>query len=51
MRVGKVSTPSEVGKSRDKVGAAVGVSGKTYEKMAAVVDAAEEDPETFSKRG
>ncbi len=37
-----------LGKTRDKVGAAVGVSGKTYQKAAAVVQAAEEDPDTFA---
>jgi hypothetical protein len=35
------------GKSRDKVGSAVGTSGKTYEKAKAVVEAAEKDPEQF----
>lgn len=29
--------PSEKGKTRDKVGAAVGMSGKTYEKAKAVL--------------
>lgn len=33
-----------LGKTRDKVGAAVGVSGKTYQKAVAVVQAAEQDP-------
>lgn len=35
-------------KSRDKVGAAFGVSGKTYEKAKRVVEAAEQEPEKFS---
>jgi ParB family chromosome partitioning protein len=35
------------GRVRDKVGEAVGMSGRTYEKAKAVVEAAEEDPETF----
>lgn len=35
----------EVGKTRDKVGAAVGMSGRTYEKAKAVVQAAAEDPD------
>jgi ParB-like chromosome segregation protein Spo0J len=35
------------GKTRDKVAAAVGMSGKTYEKAKVVVDAAEQDPEQF----
>lgn len=33
--------------TRDKVGEAVGVSGRTYEKAKQVVEAAEADPETF----
>jgi len=37
----------EFGKTRDKVGAALGMSGKTYEKAKTVVEAAEADPETF----
>ena len=35
------------GRVRDKVGKAVGVSGKTYEKAKAVADAAKENPEAF----
>lgn len=35
------------GNTRDKVAAAVGMSGVTYEKAKAVVEAAEKDPETF----
>ena len=35
------------GDTRDKVGEAVGMSGKTYEKAKRVVEAAEEDPETY----
>ena len=38
---------SDSGRSVDKTGAAVGMSGRTYEKAREVVDAAEEDPETF----
>jgi len=34
-------------RTRDKVGAIVGMSGSTYRKAEAVVEAAEEDPETF----
>jgi hypothetical protein len=34
-------------KTRDAVGAAVGMSGKTYDKAKAVVQAADEDPEQF----
>lgn len=39
-KVGKVSTPS---KARDAVGKALGVSGRTYEKAKAVIDAAEDE--------
>jgi hypothetical protein len=35
------------GKSRDKVGESLGVSGRTYEKLKAVIEAAEAEPETF----
>jgi N6-adenosine-specific RNA methylase IME4 len=35
------------GKSRDKIGAIVGVSGRTYEKAKAVVEAAKAEPERF----
>jgi len=44
----KVSTPSEPSKTRDKLGAFAGVSGRTVEKIAAVVAAAEREPEKFS---
>lgn len=40
---------AEKPKVRDQVGAAVGVSGKTYEKAKTVVEAAREDPEKFGK--
>jgi ParB-like chromosome segregation protein Spo0J len=46
-RVGKVSTPS--GKTRDKVAAVTGMSGRTLEKAEAIVDAAEAEPERFGK--
>lgn len=39
--------PSDEGKTRDRVGDAFGVSGKTYEHARAVVEAAEAEPETF----
>jgi ParB family chromosome partitioning protein len=46
---GKLPEPAPVvenkGQARDKVAAAVGMSGRTYEKAKAVVQAAEEDPE------
>lgn len=35
------------GDTRDRVGAAVGMSGRTYERASAVVRAAERDPEKF----
>jgi len=35
------------GKTRDRVGAAVGMSGWTYQKAKAVVEAAEKEPELF----
>jgi ParB-like chromosome segregation protein Spo0J len=46
-KVGKISTPSDAGKTRDKIGAFVGISGRTVEKIAAVVDAAEAEPAKF----
>lgn len=39
--------PRECGKTRDKVAAAVGMSGRTYEKAKAVVKEAESDPVQF----
>jgi N6-adenosine-specific RNA methylase IME4 len=42
----KVSQPS---RATDKIGAFAGVSGRTIEKIAAVVDAAEADPEKYGK--
>jgi N6-adenosine-specific RNA methylase IME4/ParB-like chromosome segregation protein Spo0J len=44
MTLGKVATGSEPGKVRDKVAAAVGMSGRTYDKAREVVEAAEADP-------
>ena len=38
------------GKTRDKVGAFAGVSGRTVEKIAKVVEAAEAEPEKFGQR-
>ena len=38
---------ASTGDTRDKVGAALGVSGKTYEKAKQVVEAAEAEPEKF----
>ena len=48
-KVGKVSTPSNAGRTRDKLGAFAGVSGRTVEKIAAVVAAAVAEPERFGK--
>src|SRR5262245_49066076 len=39
--------PEPKGDSRDKIGAAVGVSGRQYEKAAAVVKAGKTNPELF----
>ena len=45
---GKVSQPSDGPvRARDKIGALAGVSGRTVEKIAAVVAAAEAEPERF----
>ena len=45
---GKVSQPSDGPvRARDKIGALAGVSGRTVEKIAAVVAAAEAEPEKF----
>jgi hypothetical protein len=40
--------PRETGKTRDAVGMAIGMSGKTYEKALAVVQAARVNPELMS---
>jgi ParB family chromosome partitioning protein len=42
---GNLPEPSGKGQARDKVAAAVGMSGRTYDKAKAVVEAAEADPE------
>lgn len=39
---------ASVGETRNKIAAKVGVSGRTVEKIEAVVEAAREDPETFA---
>lgn len=44
---GNFPEPSDRGETRDKVGAAVGMSGVTYTRAKAVVEAAESDPEKF----
>jgi ParB-like chromosome segregation protein Spo0J len=43
---GKIST-SDAGKVRDKIGNFAGISGRTVEKIAAICDAAEADPERY----
>jgi ParB family chromosome partitioning protein len=45
--IGATTPKKEKGKTRDRVGKAVGMSGKTYEKAKAVVEAAAEDPDLF----
>src|SRR5262245_14167988 len=45
---GKFPEPVK-GQVRDKIGAFAGVSGRTVEKIAAVVDAAKAEPERFGK--
>jgi N6-adenosine-specific RNA methylase IME4 len=49
MKVRNGSSPSNerAPQTRDRIGAFAGVSGKTVEKIAAIVDAAERDPERF----
>ena len=44
MTLGKVSTGSDTGKTRDKTAACLGISGRTYERAKAVVDAAKAAP-------
>jgi N6-adenosine-specific RNA methylase IME4 len=39
----------DAGETRDKIGAFAGVSGRTVEKIAAVVEAAEAEPEKFGR--
>jgi ParB family chromosome partitioning protein len=46
-KLGGKLPPSLVGKTRDRVGAALGMSGRTYERSKAVVEAAERDPSKF----
>jgi N6-adenosine-specific RNA methylase IME4 len=38
----------ELGQSRDKIAARLGISGRTYEKARAVVEAADQNPEKFA---
>ena len=47
---GKFPSPSGVkGKSRDHMARLVGISGRTLDKIKAVIDAAESDPERFGR--
>ena len=46
-KVGKLSTPSLAGKTRDKIGAFAGVSGRSVEHIREIVEAAERDPRRF----
>jgi N6-adenosine-specific RNA methylase IME4 len=48
MTLGKISTGS-TGKTRDKVAAPFGTSGRTFDKMCDVVAAAEAEPEKFGR--
>ena len=45
--LGKISTGSATGKTRDKIGAIAGISGRQVEKIAEVVEAAEKEPQQF----
>jgi ParB family chromosome partitioning protein len=47
MTLGKVSPGSERGRTRDKIAAALGISGRSLEKAQQVVAAAERDPERY----
>jgi N6-adenosine-specific RNA methylase IME4 len=47
MRLGKFSPGSDTGRTRDKVAAPLGISGRTLEKARQVINAAKFDPKTF----
>lgn len=47
--LGKLCPGSETGKTRDKIAAFAGVSGETVRKIAAIVEAAEAEPEKYAK--
>jgi N6-adenosine-specific RNA methylase IME4 len=49
MTLGQTAQGSDKGRVRDKVGAFAGVSGRKVAQIAAVIDAAEVDPERFGK--
>jgi N6-adenosine-specific RNA methylase IME4 len=49
MTLGKISLGLDTGRTRDKVAAGLGVSGKTLEKAEQIVKAAEAEPERFGK--
>jgi N6-adenosine-specific RNA methylase IME4 len=46
---GKLPQASDPGRTRDRVGEAVGLSGRTYEKAKAVVEAAKVSPQRYGK--
>jgi ParB family chromosome partitioning protein len=46
-RSGKLPDRAEAGQTRDRVAAALGMSGRTYDKARRVVEAAQRDPERF----
>jgi hypothetical protein len=48
MTLGKISTGS-AGKTRDRIAAPFGISGRTLEKARAIVNAAEAEPEKFGR--
>ena len=48
-RSGGGNFPQAVGKTRDKIGAFAGISGRTVEKIAAICDAAEAEPKKYGK--
>lgn len=45
---GKLPLPNQKGKTRDRVAAYVGISGRTLERAVEVVEAAEREPERFT---
>lgn len=49
MTLGKVPTGSGTGKTRDKVAAYAGISGRTLDKIRELTEAAETEPEKFGK--
>jgi N6-adenosine-specific RNA methylase IME4 len=49
MTLGKISPGSDTGRTRDKIPAGLGVSGRTLEKAEAIVEAGEVEPERFGQ--